>query len=163
MASSGGGVPPGFRFHPTDEELLHYYLKKKVSFQKFDMEVIREVDLNKMEPWELQGKDFFLLSLAPRSLWFIHYIYTYIAHMPIMAIYTNIYIYGTFFLYILCSHSTACPFFLEFKLNYSSSSIHKLDWLLRRIIGTLYLKWAARSYKSVFSFMRKSTWINLPR
>jgi hypothetical protein len=56
MATSSGGVPPGFRFHPTDEELLHYYLKKKVSFQKFDMEVIREVDLNKMEPWELQGK-----------------------------------------------------------------------------------------------------------
>lgn len=56
MASSSGGVPPGFRFHPTDEELLHYYLRKKVSFQKFDMEVIREVDLNKMEPWDLQGK-----------------------------------------------------------------------------------------------------------
>lgn len=56
MSSSNGGVPPGFRFHPTDEELLHYYLKKKVSFQKFDMDVIREVDLNKMEPWDLQGK-----------------------------------------------------------------------------------------------------------
>ena len=55
MASSSGGVPPGFRFHPTDEELLQYYLKKKLSFQKFDMDVIREVDLNKMEPWELQG------------------------------------------------------------------------------------------------------------
>ncbi|KAI4320131.1 hypothetical protein MLD38_033642 [Melastoma candidum] len=53
-ASSSGGVPPGFRFHPTDEELLQYYLKKKVSFQRFDMEVIREVDLNKMEPWDLQ-------------------------------------------------------------------------------------------------------------
>ncbi|CAK7340080.1 unnamed protein product [Dovyalis caffra] len=54
-----GDVKPalGFRFHPTDEELLHYYLKKKVSFQKFDMEVIREVDLNKMEPWELQDGD----------------------------------------------------------------------------------------------------------
>lgn len=56
MASSSAGVPPGFRFHPTDEELLHYYLKKKVSFQKFDLEVIREVDLNKLEPWDLQGK-----------------------------------------------------------------------------------------------------------
>jgi len=63
MATSSGGVPPGFRFHPTDEELLHYYLKKKVSFQKFDMEVIREVDLNKMEPWELQGK-YYLNSLC---------------------------------------------------------------------------------------------------
>ena len=49
-------VPPGFRFHPTDEELLLYYLKKKVGFEKFDLEVIREVDLNKIEPWELQGK-----------------------------------------------------------------------------------------------------------
>lgn len=56
MGSSNGGVPPGFRFHPTDEELLHYYLKKKISFQKFDMDVIREVDLNKIEPWDLQGK-----------------------------------------------------------------------------------------------------------
>ncbi|KAL0351233.1 UNVERIFIED_CONTAM: protein BEARSKIN2 [Sesamum calycinum] len=55
-SSGGGGVPPGFRFHPTDEELLHFYLKKKVSFQKFDMEVIREVDLNKIEPWELQER-----------------------------------------------------------------------------------------------------------
>lgn len=61
MSSSNGGVPPGFRFHPTDEELLHYYLKKKLSFQKFDMDVIREVDLNKMEPWDLQGKVVILL------------------------------------------------------------------------------------------------------
>lgn len=52
---SSSGVPPGFRFHPTDEELLLYYLKKKISFEKFDLEVIREIDLNKMEPWDLQG------------------------------------------------------------------------------------------------------------
>jgi hypothetical protein len=63
MASSGGGVPPGFRFHPTDEELLHYYLKKKISFQKFDMDVIREVDLNKLEPWDLQGKVYYTVRL----------------------------------------------------------------------------------------------------
>ncbi|KAJ0603922.1 putative transcription factor NAM family [Helianthus annuus] len=60
-SSSSGGVPPGFRFHPTDEELLHYYLKKKVSFQKFDMDVIREIDLNKVEPWDLQGNFMFTL------------------------------------------------------------------------------------------------------
>ncbi|TXG53503.1 hypothetical protein EZV62_022672 [Acer yangbiense] len=60
MASSSGGVPPGFRFHPTDEELLHYYLRKKISFQKFDMEVIREVDLNKMEPWESSENQYLL-------------------------------------------------------------------------------------------------------
>lgn len=56
-SSSSTGVPPGFRFHPTDEELLLYYLKKKVSFEKFELEVIREVDLNKIEPWDLQGQN----------------------------------------------------------------------------------------------------------
>nr|XP_010912708.1 protein BEARSKIN2-like [Elaeis guineensis] len=56
MASSNSGVPPGFRFHPTEEELLLYYLKKKVSFEKFDLEVIREIDFNKIEPWDLQER-----------------------------------------------------------------------------------------------------------
>ncbi|CAI0408900.1 unnamed protein product [Linum tenue] len=45
-------VPPGFRFHPTEEELLHYYLRKKVASDQIDLDVIREVDLNKLEPWE---------------------------------------------------------------------------------------------------------------
>ncbi|KAI4324026.1 hypothetical protein L6164_023594 [Bauhinia variegata] len=68
MASSNGGVPPGFRFHPTDEELLHYYLKKKVSFQKFDMVVIREVDLNRIEPWELQERC--KIGSTPQNEWY---------------------------------------------------------------------------------------------
>ncbi|XP_050238732.2 NAC domain-containing protein 43 [Mercurialis annua] len=49
-------VPPGFRFHPTEKELLHYYLKKKVSFEKIDLDVIRDVDLNKLEPWDIQER-----------------------------------------------------------------------------------------------------------
>lgn len=49
-------VPPGFRFHPTEEELLHYYLTKKVASEKIDLDVIRDVDLNKLEPWDIQGK-----------------------------------------------------------------------------------------------------------
>ncbi|KAH7435566.1 hypothetical protein KP509_06G069700 [Ceratopteris richardii] len=50
-------VPPGFRFHPTDEELINFYLKKKVAMDEFDLDhVICEVDLNKLEPWDLQEK-----------------------------------------------------------------------------------------------------------
>ncbi|EOA36417.1 hypothetical protein CARUB_v10010920mg [Capsella rubella] len=68
MSSSNGGVPPGFRFHPTDEELLHYYLKKKISYEKFDMEVIKEVDLNKIEPWDLQDRC--RIGSTPQNEWY---------------------------------------------------------------------------------------------
>ncbi|KAG5050865.1 hypothetical protein JHK87_003063 [Glycine soja] len=47
-------VPPGFRFHPTDEELVGYYLRKKVASQKIDLDVIKEIDLYRIEPWDLQ-------------------------------------------------------------------------------------------------------------
>ncbi|CAD6243258.1 unnamed protein product [Miscanthus lutarioriparius] len=49
-------VPPGFRFHPTDEELVDYYLRKKVASNKIDLDVIKDVDLYKIEPWDLQEK-----------------------------------------------------------------------------------------------------------
>uniref|UniRef100_A0A7N0UGE5 NAC domain-containing protein n=1 Tax=Kalanchoe fedtschenkoi TaxID=63787 RepID=A0A7N0UGE5_KALFE len=49
-------IPPGFRFHPTDEELVGYYLKKKVASQKIDLDVIRDIDLYRIEPWDLQEK-----------------------------------------------------------------------------------------------------------
>ncbi|CAB4302244.1 unnamed protein product [Prunus armeniaca] len=49
-------LPPGFRFHPTDEELVAYYLKRKINGRKIELEVIPEVDLYKCEPWDLPGK-----------------------------------------------------------------------------------------------------------
>uniref|UniRef100_J3LQX1 NAC domain-containing protein n=1 Tax=Oryza brachyantha TaxID=4533 RepID=J3LQX1_ORYBR len=47
------GLPPGFRFHPTDEELVTYYLTRKVSDFAFATRAIADVDLNKCEPWDL--------------------------------------------------------------------------------------------------------------
>ncbi|KAK6132159.1 hypothetical protein DH2020_034084 [Rehmannia glutinosa] len=47
-------VPPGFRFHPTDEELVDYYLRRKISSRRIDLDVIKDVDLYKIEPWDLQ-------------------------------------------------------------------------------------------------------------
>ncbi|KAE8707419.1 NAC domain-containing protein 77 [Hibiscus syriacus] len=49
-------LPPGFRFHPTDEELISHYLHKKVLDINFSAKAIGEVDLNKSEPWELPWK-----------------------------------------------------------------------------------------------------------
>lgn len=48
-------VPPGFRFHPTEEELVGYYLKRKIESLKIDLDVIIDLDLYKMEPWDIQG------------------------------------------------------------------------------------------------------------
>ncbi|KAE8725339.1 NAC domain-containing protein 12 [Hibiscus syriacus] len=61
-------VPPGFRFHPTEEELLHYYVRKKVASEKIDLDVIREVDLNKLEPWDLQEKC--KIGSTPQNDWY---------------------------------------------------------------------------------------------
>ncbi|KAL1817895.1 hypothetical protein ACET3Z_020469 [Daucus carota] len=49
-------LPPGFRFHPTDEELITYYLLKKVLDHNFSSRAIAQVDLNKCEPWHLPEK-----------------------------------------------------------------------------------------------------------
>ncbi|CAL9132289.1 unnamed protein product [Musa textilis] len=49
-------LPPGFRFHPTDEELITYYLSRKVTELGFATAAIADVDLNKCEPWDLPGK-----------------------------------------------------------------------------------------------------------
>lgn len=65
-AGDGGGgggskkeesLPPGFRFHPTDEELITYYLRQKIADGSFTARAIAEVDLNKCEPWDLPGKE----------------------------------------------------------------------------------------------------------
>ncbi|CAL5345040.1 unnamed protein product [Camellia sinensis] len=53
-------LPPGFRFHPTDEELIVYYLKKKVSSPTSPLfSIIADIDLYKFNPWELPGKALF--------------------------------------------------------------------------------------------------------
>ncbi|XP_027340575.1 NAC transcription factor 56-like [Abrus precatorius] len=49
-------LPPGFRFHPTDEELVVHYLKKKAASAPLPVAIIAEVDLYKFDPWELPAK-----------------------------------------------------------------------------------------------------------
>ncbi|KAF7822464.1 NAC domain-containing protein 86-like [Senna tora] len=51
-------LPPGFRFHPTDEELVAYYLERKITGRSIELEIIPEVDLYKCEPWDLPEKSF---------------------------------------------------------------------------------------------------------
>ncbi|KAK4785286.1 hypothetical protein SAY86_001975 [Trapa natans] len=48
-------LPPGFRFHPTDEELVVQYLKRKVNACPLPASIIPEVDVCKSDPWDLPG------------------------------------------------------------------------------------------------------------
>ncbi|KAK3194482.1 hypothetical protein Dsin_025792 [Dipteronia sinensis] len=43
----------GYRFHPSDEEIVSYYLARKLRGLDFSVHVINEVDINKFEPWDL--------------------------------------------------------------------------------------------------------------
>ncbi|RZC45326.1 hypothetical protein C5167_038275 [Papaver somniferum] len=49
-------LPPGFRFHPTDEEIINCYLTEKIKNGKFIAKAIGVADLNKSEPWDLPKK-----------------------------------------------------------------------------------------------------------
>ncbi|URE19819.1 No apical meristem (NAM) protein [Musa troglodytarum] len=44
---------PGFRFRPTDEELVGFYLRRKVDKKRLSMEIIKEIDIYKYDPWDL--------------------------------------------------------------------------------------------------------------
>ncbi|BBH01537.1 NAC domain containing protein 1 [Prunus dulcis] len=64
-------LPPGFRFHPRDEELVCDYLLKKVT--QTDSTLMIEVDLNKCEPWDIPetacvgGKEWYFYSQRDRK------------------------------------------------------------------------------------------------
>ncbi|KAD2087001.1 hypothetical protein R6Q59_008769 [Mikania micrantha] len=52
---TASSLAPGFRFHPTDEELVRYYLWRKICGKPFRFDAISDVDVYKVEPWDLPG------------------------------------------------------------------------------------------------------------
>lgn len=51
--------PPGFRFHPTDEELVGFYLRRKVEKKPVVIELIKQIDIYKHDPWDLPSMTYF--------------------------------------------------------------------------------------------------------
>ncbi|KAI3974958.1 hypothetical protein MKX01_005069 [Papaver californicum] len=60
-------VMPGFRFHPTEEELIEFYLRRKVEGKSFNVELITFLDLYRHDPWELPA----LASIGEKE-WFFY-------------------------------------------------------------------------------------------
>ncbi|KAI3749539.1 hypothetical protein L2E82_20153 [Cichorium intybus] len=49
----GATLPPGFRFYPSDEELVCHYLYKKIANEDILKGTLVEIDLHTCEPWQL--------------------------------------------------------------------------------------------------------------
>ncbi|KAF3322541.1 NAC domain-containing protein 21/22 [Carex littledalei] len=72
-------LPPGFRFHPRDDELVLDYLFNKAGGNSssvnnfYGFPTLVDVDLNRVEPWDLPveacvgGKDWYFYSLRDRK------------------------------------------------------------------------------------------------
>ncbi|CAA6656986.1 unnamed protein product [Spirodela intermedia] len=58
-------LPPGFRFHPTDEELILHYLRKRAASLPCPVSIIAEVDIYKFNPWDLPERVVFLQPEGP--------------------------------------------------------------------------------------------------
>ncbi|CAM0870483.1 unnamed protein product [Alopecurus aequalis] len=46
---------PGFRFHPTEEELLGFYLSRVALGKKLHIDIIGTLNIYRHEPWDLPG------------------------------------------------------------------------------------------------------------
>lgn len=55
-SAASTSLAPGFRFHPTDEELVRYYLKRKICGKSFRFDAISDIEIYKFEPWDLPGQ-----------------------------------------------------------------------------------------------------------
>lgn len=61
-------LPPGFRFYPTDEELvLHFLHRKKTPLLPFHPDVIPDLHLYSYDPWQLHGR-----ALAEGNKWYYY-------------------------------------------------------------------------------------------
>lgn len=55
MGDNNVNLPPGFRFYPTDEELVVHFLHRKASLLPCHPDVIPDLEVYPYDPWELDG------------------------------------------------------------------------------------------------------------
>ncbi|CAK9309864.1 unnamed protein product [Citrullus colocynthis] len=69
----GATLPPGFRFYPSDEELVCHYLYKKIANEETLRDTLVEIDLHTCEPWQLpevaklNGNEWYFFSFRDRK------------------------------------------------------------------------------------------------
>ncbi|KAG6400903.1 hypothetical protein SASPL_137748 [Salvia splendens] len=69
----GETLPPGFKFYPSDEELVCHYLHKKITNEQVLRGTLVEIDLHVCEPWQLpdvaklNSKEWYFFSFRDRK------------------------------------------------------------------------------------------------
>lgn len=82
-------ILPGFRFHPTDEELVGFYLKRKIQQRPLSIELIKQLDIYKFDPWDLPSM--YQTTLSIQSIFIPSTL-----HIYIFTAYLTIYIYAIY-------------------------------------------------------------------
>ncbi|KAI4296316.1 hypothetical protein L6164_036284 [Bauhinia variegata] len=67
MGGNNVNLPPGFRFYPSDEELIVHFLHRKAALLPCHPDVIPDLELYPYDPWELDGK-----ALAEGNQWYYY-------------------------------------------------------------------------------------------
>ncbi|KAL8142514.1 hypothetical protein V2J09_015546 [Rumex salicifolius] len=58
---------PGFRFHPTEEELLSFFLRNAIFRDKLSFDLVGFLDIYRHDPWQLPG----LAKIGEREWYFL--------------------------------------------------------------------------------------------
>lgn len=67
----GASLPPGFRFYPSDEELVLHYLYKKITNEEVLKGTLMEIDLHTCEPWQLPGIYIIIIIISALTILYI--------------------------------------------------------------------------------------------
>ncbi|XP_051132847.1 NAC domain-containing protein 104 [Andrographis paniculata] len=67
MGDKNFTLPPGFRFYPTDEELVVHFLHRKANLLPFHPDIIPDLDLYPYDPWDLSGK-----AMEEGKIWYFY-------------------------------------------------------------------------------------------
>ncbi|KAJ8754986.1 hypothetical protein K2173_015498 [Erythroxylum novogranatense] len=67
MDNNNVNLPPGFRFYPSDEDLVVHFLHRKAALLPCHPDVIPDLELYPYDPWELDGK-----ALAEGKRWYFY-------------------------------------------------------------------------------------------
>ncbi|CAA2933957.1 NAC domain-containing 104 [Olea europaea subsp. europaea] len=58
MGENNFNLPPGFRFNPSDEELVVHFLQRKASLLHCHPDCIPDLEIYSYDPWELDGNKY---------------------------------------------------------------------------------------------------------